>query len=173
MEPSPETTTNGEPNTLPISESERISALEAELANASEHILRTQAELDNFRKRTRREMDERQKFATLPLISDILGVLDNLKLAMQAAEKNEESAGLLEGVKLVNQLFLDVLRKHDCQPIPSLGQPFDPNIHQAISMQASTEFPENHVSFEARVGFQLHDRVIRPAQVFVSTGAPK
>ena len=133
-------------------------------------LLRAHAELDNFRKRTRRENEERAKFAILPILRDLLEVVDNLNLALQAAEKSEDSAGLASGVEMVRSQLMDVLKKHQCKQIPAIGAAFDPNLHEALQMQPSEDVQVNYVLQEVRAGFQLHDRVIRPAQVFVSTG---
>ena len=78
--------------------------------------------------------------------------------------------GLLEGVKMVAQQISTVLENKGCKKIEAVGQPFDPNLHQAVQMQPSDEYESNTVMQELRTGFQLHDRVIRPSQVFVSTG---
>jgi molecular chaperone GrpE len=154
---------------------ESSSDLQRQLREAEDRSMRAQAELDNFRKRTRREMDDRERFAVLPLISDLLPVVDHLDLALQAASTEqdaaqEDSSGLIEGVRIVRQQLADVLQKYNCQPIQSTGQPFDPNRHEAVQMQPNDEIPANHVSLEVRSGYMLHDRVIRPSQVFVSTG---
>lgn len=146
--------------------------LEAELDEAKNAALRSQAELENFRKRMRREMDDERRYASMPLLRDLLAVLDNMHRAISASEDSNETAGLLEGVKMVSDQFLAVLDQNDCTPIKSVGSPFDPNLHEAIGQESSAEFAANLVSREMRVGYQLHDRVIRPSQVFVSTGPP-
>lgn len=147
--------------------------LKSDLDQAERRMLMAQAELENFRKRMRREMDEERRFASLPLIRDLLGVMDNLRRAIEAADKNEGSAGLLEGVKMVASQMETVLDKHHCKPIEALGKEFDPNLHEAISQQPSDEHEAGKVSLVYSQGFTLHDRVIRPAQVIVSTGSEK
>lgn len=140
--------------------------------DAEERVLRAQAELENFRKRSRRELEEQRKYANLPLIRDLLVVLDNLSLAVSAAGDNQHAAGLLEGVKMVAEQFNNVLRQHSCQPIQSVGANFDPNLHEAVGQEPSEQFAAGVVSRELRVGYQLHDRVVRPSQVFISSGPP-
>ena len=141
-----------------------------DLIEANEKVLRIQAELDNFRKRARRELDDSLKYAQLPLARDLLMVIDNLNLALNAAADNEAASGLAEGVKMVADQLVNALNNHQIYAIESVGHPFDPNQHEAIQMESSEEYDANQVSREVRSGYRLHDRVIRPAQVFVSTG---
>jgi molecular chaperone GrpE len=102
---------------------------------------------------------------------DILPALDNVKRAIEAAEKTHDAASLLEGIKLVAQQLQDALRRHHCTPIEALHAPFDPNLHEAILQQPSDQFPANTVVQETQAGYRLHDRVVRPSQVVVSTAA--
>lgn len=146
-----------------------IGKLRADLEDASDRVLRAQAELENYRKRARREMEDERRYAAIPLLSDLLPVLDNLQRAIAAAEKSPEAAALLDGVRLVAQSLEGVLARHHCKRIEALGQPFDPAFHQAISQQPSTDQPPNTVLLVAQEGYVLHDRVVRPAQVIVST----
>ena len=151
---------------------EELGKLRQELAEAKDSRLRCQAELDNYRKRVRREMDDERRYAFIPLLRDLLPVLDNLDRAIQAAEKSQESGALLSGVKLVLQQFETVLERHHCRRIEALYAPFDPSLHQAILQQPSEEHPENTVLMVTQAGFQLYDRVVRPSQVIVSTIPP-
>jgi molecular chaperone GrpE len=146
-----------------------IAKLRADLDDASNRVLRAQAELENYRKRVRREMEDERKYAALPLLSDLLPVLDNIHRAIAAADKSPTGAGLLDGVKLVAQSLESVLAKHGCKRIEALDQPFDPAFHQAISQQPTADRPPNTVVLVAQDGYTLHDRVIRPSQVIVST----
>jgi molecular chaperone GrpE len=100
-------------------------------------------------------------------------VLDNVKRAVEAADKTHDTASLLEGVKMVVQQLGVVLARHHCMPIAALGQPFDPNFHDAILHQPSAEHAPNTVIQEVQQGFQLYDRVVRPSQVIVSSAAEK
>jgi molecular chaperone GrpE len=145
-----------------------LQALRNELQDASDRVLRTQAEFENYRKRAQRDAADERKYAALPLINDILGVLDNLELAIQAAEKTPSAGGLLEGVRMVVVMFNNVLSQHGCQRIEGVGLPFDPNLHQAIAQEPSDEHPAGTITRVVRWGYQLHDRVVRPSQVFVS-----
>lgn len=142
-----------------------------QVAAANDRALRAQAELENYRKRTRKEMEDERRYAQLPLLNDLLPVIDNVGRAIQAAEKSPEGAGLLAGFKMVAQQLDGVLSRHHCQRIDALHKPFDPHLHAAILQQPSREFPPNTVIQVAQEGYQLHDRVLRPSQVIVSTVA--
>jgi molecular chaperone GrpE len=149
-----------------------IGKLRTDLEDASDRVLRAQAELENYRKRARRELEDERRYAALPLLGDLLSVLDDLYRAIDAAEKSPQSAGLLDGIKLVAQRLESILSKHDCKRIDALGQPFDPAFHEAISQQPSADHPPGTVVLVAQEGYLLYDRVVRPAQVIVSTSPP-
>ena len=143
--------------------------LREELAESKDRVLRVQAELENFRKRAARELQDAHRYANLPLIRDLLPVLDNVDRAIESAEQNHDTASLLEGVKMMARQFKDVLERYHCVRIADLHEPFDPNLHEAISQQPSDEHPAGTVVLVTQTGFQLHDRVVRPSQVIVST----
>lgn len=148
---------------------QELEKLRADLDDAADRALRAQAELDNYRKRARRELEDERRYAALPLLRDLLPVLDNMQRAIEAGEKSPQGAALLDGIKLVAQNLMNVLVKHDCKRIEALGQAFDPAVHEAISQQPSSEHDPGTVMFVAQDGYILHDRVVRPAQVIVST----
>ncbi|MEX1223339.1 MAG: nucleotide exchange factor GrpE [Pirellulales bacterium] len=133
--------------------------------------LRAQAELDNFRKRARKELEDERRYRDLPLLRDLLPVVDNLQRAMEAAEQNAENESLLHGVKIVADQLHGVFKQHDCHPIQALGEPFDPNLHEAIQQQSTDEHPPGTVVYVTQIGYLLHERVVRPSQVIVSTAA--
>jgi molecular chaperone GrpE len=147
-----------------------VDLLEQQLADVKSRELKAQAELENFRKRILRDTEQQLKYASVSLVRDLLDVVDNLQRATEAATKAGEGGGLVDGVKLVLNQMTSVLEKHHCKPIATVGQPFDPNYHQAISQQPSTEYASGVVCHEASVGYKLHDRVVRPSMVIVSTG---
>lgn len=140
----------------------------AEAAEFKNLALRAQAELENYRKRASRELVDERRYASMPLMRDLLPVLDNLERAIRAAEQNPESTGLLEGVKMVSEQLHSVLEKNNCIVIPSLHEPFDPNLHDAIQQFPSADHPPGTVIDVAQQGYQLHERVVRPSQVIVS-----
>lgn len=152
---------------------DKPSDLEAELAAEKDRLLRLQAEMQNLRNRQSREIADERRYAPMPLLRDLLPVVDNIDRAVEAAEQQGEAASLLEGFKLVRQLLVGILEQHDCQPIDALGEPFDPQVHEAILKQPSDEHPADHVSLVTQQGYQLHDRVVRPSQVIVSAGPPE
>ncbi len=150
--------------------SDSVEALRHQLTDAENRALRYQADLDNFRRRTRRELDEQLKYASLSLINGILDSLDNLERALSAIPDDQADSGVAQGVRMVAHQILETLQTSGCQKIESVGQVFDPKFHQAVQTQPSHEVPENVVLHELRTGYQLYDRVIRPAQVIVSAG---
>ena len=145
--------------------------LSAELQEAKDRAMRIQAELENYRKRVARQTEEQLRYANLPLMRDLLPVLDNMERAIEAAEKARNAAGLLEGFKMVLRQFEDVLVRHHCVRIEALGSPFDPHLHEAISQQHCEEHPAGTIVQVTQTGFQLHDRVVRPSQVIVSAAS--
>jgi molecular chaperone GrpE len=150
-----------------------VATLQTQLAEAQNRCLRAQAELDNFRKRTLRTAEEERRYASLPLLRDLLPVVDNLQRAIRAAEQHENAGALLAGVKLVAEQLNAALERHHCVPIAAEGAAFDPHLHQAIAQQPSAEHAPGHVALVAQTGYQLHDRVIRPAQVIVAAPPPE
>lgn len=142
----------------------------AELAAANDRLLRLQAEMQNLRNRTSREIADERRYAALPVLRELLPVVDNIERAIDAAEKAGEAENLLAGFRLVRQQLATILSRNECEPIEALGQPFDPNIHQAILQQPSTDAPAGTVTMVTQPGYRLHDRVVRPAQVIVSSG---
>jgi molecular chaperone GrpE len=147
-----------------------IQKLQDELKEAEKRVLMAQADLENFRRRVRRESQEQIKYAASGVMTDLLESVDNLHRAVEAYEADPNGDGLRDGVKLVAAQIMESLAKRDCKPIEAEGQTFDPNLHQALQMQPSEEHPANTVIQDLRTGYQLHDRVLRPSQVFVSTG---
>jgi molecular chaperone GrpE len=145
-----------------------LDQLRTDLEEAKNRVLRSQAELDNYRKRAAREIDDHRRYANLPLIRDLLPAIDNIERAIHAAESTQDIGKLLEGVRLVAQQFETALEKHHCTRIAALHQPFDPHVHQAILQQPTDEFPSGTVVAVTQPGFKLHDRVVRPSQVIVS-----
>jgi molecular chaperone GrpE len=91
---------------------------------------------------------------------------------LDAASSSEASSGVAQGIKMVQSQLLTVLGKHNCQPIESMGKPFDPNFHEALTQMPSAEHPAGTIVQELRKGYMLHDRVVRPSQVILSSGAP-
>ncbi|SVE40253.1 uncharacterized protein METZ01_LOCUS493107, partial [marine metagenome] len=127
-----------------------------------------QADLENYRKRMEREQQQERKYASMRLLRDLLPVLDNMQRAIEAAEQTEESDSLLEGFKLVAQQLQTMLAQHNCEPIVAVGEPFDPNLHEAGLQVESDDYPPGTVMSEMERGYTLRDRVVRAARVIVS-----
>lgn len=149
----------------------------AEKAELWDRCLRTQADLENYRKRVQREREEDRKYAGLSLIRDLLPSLDNLQRAVETCQKlspeeGSPAAGLLQGVEMVQAQLVAILAQHGAKPIAALGQPFDPQLHEALQQVPSAEHPPMTVILEYESGFVLHERVIRPAKVIVSVAPP-
>jgi molecular chaperone GrpE len=145
--------------------------LQAALEEANNRALKAHAELENYRKRVRRELEDERKYAPLPLIKDLLASIDNLDRAVMSVEENEANKGLLEGVKMVLSQILGTLEKHHCRRISTVGTPFDPHMHEAIAQEPS-ELEPGMVAREVGSGFMLYERVVRPAQVTVAVEKP-
>ena len=160
---------NGTPDSENMQEStDEVTQLRSELKEAQERILRSQAELENYRRRMRREVQEEKRYATQPLLTDLVPVVDNIERAIESAQQTSDSSSLLEGVRMVAEQLISVLEKHNCPRIAALGETFDPSVHQAIGQQPSDDYEPGKVMLVACHGYQLHDRVIRPSQVIVS-----
>ena len=144
----------------------------SELASANERVLRLQAEMQNLRNRTSREIADERRYAALPVLRDLLPVVDNIDRAIEAAEKAGEAENLLAGFRLVKQQLHSILSRHQCEPIAAENEPFDPNFHAAILQQPSADVPAGNVLMVTQPGYKLHEWVVRPAQVIVSSGAP-
>jgi molecular chaperone GrpE len=143
-----------------------------QLAEANDRLLRLQAEMQNLRNRTSREISDERRYAALPILRDLLPVIDNINRAIEAAEKAGEAENLLAGFRLVKQQLESILGRYDAEPITGEGQPFDPHFQEAILHQPSADVPSGDVMMVTLPGYKLHDRVIRPAQVIVSSGPP-
>ncbi|NOX57106.1 MAG: nucleotide exchange factor GrpE [Planctomycetes bacterium] len=157
-----------------LSLQEQLEAAIAERDANYDRWMRARAELDNFRKRSRKEADEMRKYQALSLIRDLLPALDNLERAIQAAEQNQATSPqetlkqLTEGLKMVHRQFLDIIARYGAKPIEAMHQPFDPSLHEAVSQMPSSDHPPMTVLQEVERGYTLHDRVVRPAKVIVS-----
>lgn len=142
--------------------------LEQQLQEAEERVLRVQAELENFRKRARREYDDAQRYREMDLLRDLLPVLDTVLRAVEASEKTADVESLKAGFRMTAQQIEKVLDAHGCKTIDTVGQAFDPAVHDAILQQAVSDAAPGTVVGVASRGYRLHDRVVRPAQVIVA-----
>jgi molecular chaperone GrpE len=129
---------------------------------------RTRADFENYQKRMQRDLAQERRYAHGPLAKDLLPALDNLDRAMAAAKQAGETGPLVQGVALVQTQLLDLLRRQGITRIEAQGQPFDPNLHQAVMQQPSASVPAGTVLQVLEPGYMIHERVLRPASVVVS-----
>ena len=132
---------------------------------------RTRADFENYQKRMKRDLVEERRYAQAPLASDLLAAIDNLERAIAAAQQAGEQGPLAQGVAMVHTQLLDILRRHGITRIEAQSRPFDPNLHQAVMQQPSKEHPPMTVVQVLEQGYTIHDRVLRPARVVVSTAS--
>lgn len=150
----------------------RIEALEAELAKVRDESLRTLAEAQNIRRRAEGEVEKARKFALEKFAGELLGVVDNLERALDAADSdNEQVKALVEGVELTHKSLVDTLGRFNVVAINPEGEPFDPQFHQAMSMVENPNVEPNTVTVVMQKGYTLNDRLLRPAMVMVSRPA--
>ena len=150
----------------------QLAAAKKEAADNYDRYVRAVADLDNFRRRTVREKEELRQFAASKVLEDLMPVLDALSLGLTAAKApNAELPSLVGGIEMVAGQLKASLANHGLKEINPLGQPFDPNLHDALSQQPSAEIPEGSVLTVVRVGYSLNGRLLRPASVVVSSGA--
>lgn len=151
-----------------------LAELKAALADRDhfkEKWLRSEADLDNNRRRARQEREEDAKYRSLYLAKDLLPAIDNLHRTLEAASKGADLARLVEGVGMVAKQVDDILARHAVLPMNPVGKPFDPNLHQAIQQVPTAEHPPMTVITEYERGYTMHDRVVRPSSVVVSAAA--
>ncbi len=147
-------------------------SLEEEIKAVQNRYLRLAAEFENYKKRAQKEQAEYTKYAHERLLKALLPVLDNLQRALQHAQQSGGTNGLIEGVELTCKQYLEVLSRFGVRPIPSVGQPFDPTVHQAVATVDPKGQAPNTIVEEYEKGYYLHDRVLRPAMVTVAASGP-
>lgn len=147
----------------------QIDALMLEKDQLEDRMIRTLAEVENVRKRKQKELDEVIKYQSLSLAKSMLPVLSNLRRAITAAQKDATVESLKTGIEMVAKQLDDVLTQNGVNKIITEGQLFDPNLHDVLQMVPSDQ-PEHMIVKELDTGYKLHDRVIVPSKVVVSTG---
>src|SRR6202790_3568763 len=148
--------------------------LRAERDALLDRLARLQAEFDNARKRAVREQQEFREFAAADVIKNFLPILDSFERALKAggdSNSNFNSNDFRNGIELIYRQFQDALQKIGVQPIVSVGQPFDPRVHEAVEMVDTTEVPDHHVLDELQRGYKYKERLLRPAMVRVARNA--
>ena len=172
-EPSSQTSeapTPAEPEKVAEATAAQPSAETVELALLKDRYARLMADFDNFRKRQMREREDLIKRANEDLLGDLLPVVDHLELAL--TKTTAPDTPFVLGVKLVLDQFLSLLDRYGMKPIDAKGEPFDPAFHEALSQMSSATVPANAIIDQFRRGWLLAGRLLRPAQVIVSSGEP-
>ncbi|HJT20938.1 MAG TPA: nucleotide exchange factor GrpE [Nitrospira sp.] len=175
-EPATDGASDGEERTDSGDTSE-VAALRQEIAAKSEEVkalndkyLRQAAEFENYKRLAQRDQREQIKFGNEQLLKELLPTVDNLERALKAAKNGGSGGALVQGVDLTLKQLLGTLGKFGVQPVPTVGQRFDPASHQAVASVPSDDVPAQHVVEEFQRGYLLHDRILRPAMVTVSAG---
>lgn len=150
-----------------IAAAEELEAARREAADWKGRAYRATADLDNVRRRFAKEREDLRRFAVEGLLKDMLPIVDNLERAVAHAETNG-TEGLVDGVKLVLRQFQQTLAGKGAEPFEVLGQPFDPQLHEAMTEMPSTEYPPGHVASVFQRGWKLNGRLVRPAMVIVA-----
>lgn len=153
----------------------RAAELEAQHKDTYERLLRATADLDNLRKRTRREIDDARVEGRARTLREMLPVVDNLERALAHARQSGEgdTKSIVEGIELVLRQFSQALERCDVKRVVAAEQPFDPNLHEAVSQRESAEHPPGTVVEVLQSGYTIADKLLRPAMVVVSTAAAK
>jgi molecular chaperone GrpE len=151
---------------------EELAQMKAELNKYKDVALRSVADLDNYRKRMAREKDDAIRYANAGFLERLIPILDNFELGLQAAKAAGSQSAVLDGMSMVSKQLQDFLSGCGVETIDATGQHFDPNSHEAIAQEWNEEIPEGFVIRQLRKGYKLKDRLIRPANVVVSKGAP-
>ncbi|MBL9176462.1 MAG: nucleotide exchange factor GrpE [Verrucomicrobiaceae bacterium] len=188
IEPSPETTQQTEPEAIPAAAdalneeappaaaieeappADPLTLLTQEVERWKDLAYRSQAELDNFRKRSAREAQEARVYANADLLRALFPILDNFDMGLEAARAESEKSMIFMGMSMVNRQLQDFLRDSGVQEIEAQGKPFDPNLHDAVSQEANADIAEGTIIRVTRKGYKLKDRLLRAASVIVSSG---
>jgi molecular chaperone GrpE len=151
---------------------QKLAETQADAARLRDQLLRTAADFENFRKRSRREMDDAHRRGREGAIKDLLPVFDNLERAATHAEGVQDTKSVADGLRIVLKQFLDTLDKIGVTRISAMGQPFDPSLHEAIQHMPSAEVPAGTVLAEVQPGYRMGDHLLRASMVVVSKGPP-
>lgn len=147
----------------------QVESLTEELATAKDQAVRAQAEVQNVRRRAEQDVEKAHKFGQEKLVNDLLPIIDNLERALESINADDEALkAIVEGVELTLKSFQDTLSRHNVEAINPVGEPFDPQSHQAMSMVESPDAEPNTVLNVFQKGYSLHGRLVRPAMVVVA-----
>ena len=150
-----------------------MAGLQADLDRFRDLALRSQADFENYKKRSAREKEEAIKYANTALLERLVSIVDNFELGLSAAKEQGEQSPIYSGMILVQKQLNGLLAENGLQPIEAEGKKFDPDVHEAIAHEPSDQFPEGMVLRQIRRCYRFKDRLLRPAKVIVSSGARK
>jgi molecular chaperone GrpE len=150
-----------------------MAGLQADLDRFRDLALRSQADFENYKKRSAREKEEAIKYANSSLLERLVSIIDNFELGLAAAKEQGEQSPIYSGMVLVQKQLNDLLAENGLQSIEAEGKRFDPNVHEAIAHEPSDQVPEGIVLRQTRRGYRFKDRLLRPAKVIVSSGPGK
>lgn len=167
-EPSAENGQQMEVETQEVVSKDEYDELQSQHDELNQKYLRLAAEFDNYKKRTERDVARRMQFASEELVRDILPILDDLERAMDSTKEESSFEKLRDGVELVYNNFVNILKRRGVQPIQSVGEPFDPEYHEAMMVQENEEYDSDIVIQEFEKGYKIGDSVLRHAKVVVS-----
>jgi molecular chaperone GrpE len=167
-----DTTTESEEPRADQSEDTLLSQMQGDLERFRDLAHRSQADFENFRKRAAREKDDAIKYANTGFLERLIPILDNFELGLNAARTGAGNSPILAGMDMVAKQLSDFLTTSGVEPINAEGQPFDPNLHEAVAQEENAQAPEGTIIRQLRRGYKLRDRLLRPATVVVSKGPP-
>jgi molecular chaperone GrpE len=147
---------------------QKIVELQAKLDETENKMLRAQADFDNFRRRSRLDLEAAQKYRAQSFVSEIIPALDNFERALQIEADNDQTKSLLQGMNMVYNQLVQALQNEGVEPFNSVGEQFDPHLHQAVMQVEDENYESNTVVEELQKGYKLKDRIIRPAMVKVN-----
>lgn len=160
---------NGETEASVAALQAKIESLSAAMESAKEQVLRSQAEAQNSQRRAQQDIEKAHKFGQEKLVADLLPVVDNLERALDSLDRdNPDFKAVIEGIELTHKSFVDALAKHKVEAVDPKGEPFDPDLHQAMTMVENPDVEPNTVVDVFQKGYTLHGRLVRPAMVVVS-----
>jgi molecular chaperone GrpE len=150
-----------------------MAGLQADLDRFRDLAARSQADFENYKKRCAREKNDAINYSNTSLLDKLIPIIDNFELGLAAARDQGEKSPIYSGMSLVLKQLHDFLAENGVQPIKAVGQKFDPNLHEAIAHEPSTDVPEGMVTRQTRRGYRFKDRLLRPSGVVVSSGPAK
>jgi molecular chaperone GrpE len=153
-------------------EQDPLELAKAEQAKLKDQLLRTLADFDNFRKRSRRELSDAERRGRDDMLKEFLPVFDNLDRASAHAETATDVKALADGIGLVMRQFADTLGKLGIERVPAVGQPFDPSVHEAVQQMETSDFEPGTIAAEVQAGYRNSEKLIRPALVVVAKAKP-